>query len=82
MELTQEHKNKIEQIIEQTHCPRDFQCYKDQFETLGKMRLAAGDELVECLDERAKECEFATPFGGVHYCTCAVRGYVARNFHI
>ena len=66
----------------QMECPKDFQCYKDRFENMPKMRLAAGVELVECLDEGVKKCGFSMPFGYSHFCECPLRGYVAREFQV
>jgi hypothetical protein len=36
--------------------------------------------IIECLDENAKQCERSLPFGSGHLCTCPLRRYIAKHF--
>ncbi len=82
METTQEHKTQIEQIISEMECPKDFVCHKSGFERLGKTRLIAEGQRVECLEENARLlCKFALRFGHLTLCKCPLRNYITKNFH-
>lgn len=52
MEIRQEHKTQIEEIISDMECPNGFQYYYSGFEDLCKARIVADGKLIECLDER------------------------------
>ncbi len=82
MEITQEHKTTIEQIISEMECPKDFACHKSGFESMGKTRLVADGLRVECLEENARLCKFALHFGHLTICECPLRNYIAKNLHI
>ncbi len=82
METIQEHKTQIEQIISEMECPKDFVCHKSGFERLGKTRLIADGQRIECLEENARLCKFALLFGPLTICKCPLRNYIAMNLHI
>jgi len=66
MEIIQEHKTQIEEIISGMDCPKDFKCYKSGFEDLCKSKIFQGGELIECLGESSWLCKLSFGF---------VRGY-------
>ncbi len=82
MEIVQKHKSNIEQIIFDMECPKDFVCHKSGFEHLGKARLIADGERVECLEENNRLCKFALQYGLLTLCECPLRNYIAKNFHL
>jgi len=82
MEIMQVHKTKIEQIISEMECPKDFACHKSGFEIMGRTRLIADDQRVECLEENARLCKFALLFGTLIICECPLSNYIAKNLHI
>ncbi|MCP4259285.1 MAG: hypothetical protein GY774_17510, partial [Planctomycetes bacterium] len=59
MEIAQERKTQIEEIISGMDCPKDFKCYKSGFENLCKTQIFRDGELVECLDESSQSCKFS-----------------------
>ncbi len=63
MEITQEHKTQIEEIISGIECPKDFECYKSGFENLCKTLILQAGEVVECLEESSRLCKFSFSFG-------------------
>jgi hypothetical protein len=82
MEITQEHEGRIQEIMREMQCPRDFECYKSGFENLSKARIVGSGILVECLEEKAKDCKLKFSFGFGYFCKCPIRKYVAKNFKV
>ncbi|UCE50698.1 MAG: hypothetical protein JSW47_11135 [Phycisphaerales bacterium] len=80
MVITQENKQQIEEIIQTMHCPRDFECYKSDFQNIGEVGIVGDAEMLECIEPRGRTCEFGSPRGLGTICTCPLRNYVARNF--
>ncbi len=81
MEITQEHKTQIEEIISGMECQKDFKCYKSGFENLCKTQIFRDGELVECLEESSQLCKFSFNFGLGYFCKCPLRRYIAKNFN-
>ena len=82
MEIAQEHKGHIEQIIGEMECPKNFKCYESGFENLGNIKLIADGERVECLGENQLRCKFALFYGSLTLCQCPIRNYIAKNFNM
>ena len=82
VKLTTEEIDTIANIISEQECPFDFKCYKSGFEDLCGAILDPGGEVVECGDENAKKCPYSSPFGKTFICTCLMRCYIAKHFHI
>ena len=79
MEITQEHKTQIEEIISGMECPKDFKCYKSGFEDLSKIEIFRDGELVECLEKHSQLCKFSFNFKYGYFCKCPLRRYIAKN---
>ena len=79
MELTEKQRTEIEKIISRTKCPKDFECYKSEFEKLCKARNYGLKDHIECLEENSEECNFSLAFGKGYLCKCALRIYAAKN---
>lgn len=82
MEITQEHDSKIQEIVRGMQCHRDFECYKSGLENLCKTEIVGDAKLVECLEEKAKTCEYVLSFGFGYICICPLRHYIAKNFNM
>jgi hypothetical protein len=80
MEITQEHRNRLEEVIRGVECPKGFVCYKSGFTRLGKVAGIKKDGFLECLEEDCQECQFSLPFGKPTACLCPVRIYIANEF--
>ena len=80
MVVTQENKRQIEEIIRAMHCPRDFECYKSDFQNVGEVGIVGDAAMLECIEPRGRTCEFGSPRGLGIICTCPLRNYIARNF--
>jgi hypothetical protein len=70
---------QIEEMIGGCTCPKDFKCYKSNFENLCKARDIGLESFVACLVRDPMECKFSLLFGGVFFCSCPVRIYIAKN---
>jgi hypothetical protein len=82
MEITQEHERRMQDIMGEMQCPKDFECYKSGFEELCKVRIICGGQLIECLEEKAQSCQLGFSFGYGYFCDCKLRKYIARNFKV
>ena len=77
--MDQEYKNEIEEIIAQFKCPKDFQCYKSGFEVLCNAVHIPFESYFACMEENARDCKFAVPFGDANLCECPLRVYIAKK---
>jgi hypothetical protein len=76
--MEQDHEKELQEIIGIFTCPKDFECYKSGFEKLCKAQ-DVGLPLLECLEEHPVECRFSVRDGGVFYCKCPLRVYIAKK---
>jgi hypothetical protein len=76
MEISQKHKVKIDQIMQEMNCKKDFECYKTGLKNLPKVKRRG--KLIECLEENPT-CEFAMPFGYGLLCQCPLNNYIQQN---
>ena len=79
MDISQEHKEKIEKIIAESKCPKDFECYKSGFEKLCEARDTGMEGYIDCLEKTLQKCVFALPFGYGYFCCCPLRIYIAKE---
>ena len=86
MEITQGHKEKMENIITamkagRLQCSKDYQCYKSSLENLCKIKGVIGSfDILECGSENAQHCGFSLTADRSFYCECPLRRYIAANF--
>ena len=72
-------EKELKAIIDNSACPKDFICYKSEFETLCKARDVGLKTFIECLEEDSFECPFSVRLHGFSYCKCPVRVYIAKR---
>jgi len=72
-------KRKLEEIIGQMKCPKDFVCYKSGLKTLCKAEDVGMKSYLKCLEENPGECTFSLGYAESHYCTCPLRRYIAKK---
>jgi len=80
MVIAPANRDQIEQIVKQMNCPRDFECYKSDFDNLSDVGIVGDAKMVECIEESAQTCEFGFPFGLGVLCKCPLRNYIAKHF--
>jgi len=71
--------NKFE---ERTDCSKNFLCIKDPLKDPCLAKYHAIADLMECLDEQSKTCEFSAPFSATYVCMCPLRKLIAINFEV
>ena len=81
MEITQEHRTQIEEIISGMECPKDFKCYESGFENLRRAKIFREAKLVECFEKTSLSCKLSHHFGLGYFCKCSLRRYIAQNFN-
>ena len=72
-------KKILKEIIDDIQCPKDFECYKSEFEHLCEIKDIGVDTFLECLDKEANGCTFSVSFGGSYFCRCPLRIYIAKE---
>jgi hypothetical protein len=79
LRMEQDHQKEIERIIGQLKCPKDFVCYKSEFETLCQVKDIGLKDYLKCLEEDASFCPFSACFGSINFCHCPLRVYIFRK---
>ncbi|MFO7967163.1 MAG: hypothetical protein R6U44_06160 [Archaeoglobaceae archaeon] len=77
-------KHEIEEIMENMDCPKDFACYKANFENLCKFEELCIEDYVECgssCNESLTICPSRFDFGGSYLCSCPLRVFVAKRLN-
>ena len=77
--MKEAHKNKIEEIMGEIQCPKNFNCIKSGLEVLCKAKDLGLENYLKCLESNPNDCKFALPFGYNHFCQCPLRVYLAKN---
>jgi hypothetical protein len=72
-------ENHVEEMMSGFTCPKGFKCYQSSFKNLCKARDIGLASFVACLMSDPLECKFSLLFGGVFFCTCPIRIYLAKN---
>lgn len=82
VEIGQEDSKRIQQIMGEMECLKNFQCAQDGFEDLCRVRDFGDDKAVQCLEETSPPCHFAGVYDygfQMRFCRCPLRVYVAKN---
>jgi hypothetical protein len=82
MDISQKLRTQIDEIIHDTDCPKDFECYRSGFTDLCSVKKAATGPLLECAEARPEMCRFALQIGHAYFCQCRLRHYVAKALGI
>lgn len=72
-------QEKIEAMIPNLHCNKNFACYKSGLKTLCRARDVGLESFVACLVEDPMTCKFSIHFGGIYFCQCRLRVYILKN---
>jgi len=79
--MKEEDKKKIEDIMGQMQCPKDFKCANLGFENLCRARDFGLEDYLECLEANPSQCRFALPFGEAHFCQCPLRVDLSKKLN-
>jgi hypothetical protein len=77
----QNHKEKVAEILDGLQCPKDFECYTSGQERLCKAEDIGLETFLVCLEKNPAACRFSVVFGGMHFCQCPLRVYIARKLN-
>jgi hypothetical protein len=69
----------IEKMIGGLQCPKEFSCYTSGSKNLCKTRDIGLESFVVCLINDPLTCRFSLQFGGLVFCQCKLRVYIAKN---
>lgn len=72
-------QKKIEEIIGQIYCPKDFKCAASGFEDLCKAEDIGVKHHLLCLESAPSMCRFSLEADGKYYCACPLRVYLAKH---
>jgi hypothetical protein len=78
-DMKEEDRKKIEQLMADIQCPKDFKCAESGFERLCKAKDFGHENYLECLEEHPSSCVFALTLDGVNLCECSLRVYLAKK---
>ena len=70
---------KIDEIMAEMHCPKNFKCAEHGFEQLCKAQDYRIENYIKCLEKSPLDCPFALSFGHDHYCRCPLRVFLEKN---
>jgi hypothetical protein len=73
----QEH---IKEMMTGVQCKKEFSCYTSGLRNLSPARDVGLETFVACLAKDPMECKFSLQFGGVFFCQCPLRVYIAKKF--
>jgi len=74
--------SEIQDIMANIHCPKDFTCVDLGSGDLCRAMDIGMKKCVQCLDDNFSNCTFSVSFKDIHYCTCPLRVYLAKNLKI
>jgi hypothetical protein len=77
--IQQDTQKDIEEIIDGLKCPKDFSCYISKFKSLCRAKDIGLESFIACMDKDPLGCKFSILFGGLFFCQCTLRVYVAKN---
>ncbi len=77
--MKEEERKKIEQLMGEIECPKDFKCVKENFDRLCQVRKFGFYEHLECLEKNPSHCPFAVHFIYRYICICPLRVYFAQK---
>jgi hypothetical protein len=79
--MKEEVRKKIEVIMGDMKCPKNFKCAESGFEDLCKAKDVGLDSYLKCLESNPSNCNFALSYGYKHFCQCPLRVYLAKKLN-
>ena len=80
--MKEEHKTRIQEIISEMQCPKNFMCAEGRFENLCKAKDFGDEQRLHCLEGASESCSFAVSYDfgiNIRFCQCPLRVYLAKN---
>ena len=84
MEITDEQREKIEELSRGMKCSFAFECYKSELELLCDVAIDGSGDILWCKGRYGEEdksyCSFKLSYGDGFLCRCPIRKYIAQEF--
>jgi len=77
--MNEEDRRKIEKIISQLNCQKNFKCAASGFENLCKAEDIGSDTHLMCHDNAPFWCGFSLKADQEYFCSCLLRLYLAKH---
>ena len=80
--MKEEHKTRIQEIIGEMQCPKNFRCAEGGFENLWKAKDFGDEQRLHCLEGTSEPCPFAVSYDfgiNIRFCQCPLQVYLAKN---
>ena len=77
--MEKEIQEHIEEMIDTLKCPKEFSCYTSGLKNLCKVKDIGLESFVACLIADPLQCKFSIHFGGIYFCQCKLRVYIAKK---
>ena len=77
--IQKEIHSHIEGMIGSIKCPKDFICYTSEFKSICRAKDIGLESFVACLATDPLKCKFSIHFGGIFFCQCMLRIYIAKK---
>ena len=74
-------QERIEEMMSGLKCPKNYVCYRSGLKNLCKAKDVGLDSFVACMMDDPLACKFSIHFGGIFFCQCKVRVYIAKKLH-
>jgi len=69
---------QVQEMIDGLQCPKDVSYYTSGFKNLCKAKDIGLESVVACLINDPLACKFSILFGGIFFCQCKLRVYIAK----
>ena len=70
---------KIEEILGGLKCPKSYLCYSSGPEKVCEAKDIGLESFLVCLERDSIGCKFSVVFGGIRFCQCPLRIYIAKK---
>jgi len=77
--MKQDPNIKIEEILDGLKCPKNYLCYTSGHEKVCEVKDIGLESFLVCLERNPTGCKFCVKFGGIHFCECPLRIYIAKK---
>lgn len=74
-------REQLTKILDGLQCPKDFVCYTSGLERLCRAEDIGLESFLVCLEKNPSDCRFSVIFGGMPFCQCPLRVYIARKLN-
>jgi hypothetical protein len=80
-DMEQEHERRIEEIIGDLRCSKDFKCYNSGYTDLCKAEDVGAPSFLVCLEKHPRHCKFSLYVEKMYLCECPLRLYLAKEMN-